>query len=93
MTRVYVSIGSNQERERNVRAAIHELEALFAPVTVSSVYETVAVGFAGDPFFNLVAGFDTDRDLESLLAALQGIETRCGRVRTEIGARRMTVRP
>ena len=60
MTRVYVSIGSNQERESNVRAAIAALRERFGQVILSSVYETDAVGFAGDPFLNLVAGFDTE---------------------------------
>ncbi len=83
MRRVYVSIGSNVDRERHVRAAVAALDARFAPVRLSGVYETEAVGFAGAPFYNLVAGFDTDLDLEALLETLRGVETRSGRVRTE----------
>lgn len=83
MPRVYVSIGSNVDRERNLRAAIAELDARFAPVRVSRVYDTRAVGFCGDPFFNMVAGFDTHLELDSLLDVLRAIETRSGRTRTD----------
>jgi len=81
--RVYVSIGSNQQRERNVRAAVDGLRERFGRLRLSSVYETEAVGFDGDPFLNLVAGFDTARELEQVVDALRDIEIRAGRKRTE----------
>jgi 2-amino-4-hydroxy-6-hydroxymethyldihydropteridine diphosphokinase len=83
MPRVFVSIGSNQERERHVRAAVRELAGRFRNLQLSSVYETEAVGFVGDPFLNLVAGFDTDLDLDGLVLSLREIEARAGRVRTD----------
>ena len=83
MTRVFVSIGSNVERELHVCNAIAELRARFGTVLTSQVYETVAVGFSGDPFLNLVAGFDTDLELEELVDTLRDVETRNGRQRTE----------
>jgi len=83
MPRVYVSIGSNQERERNVRTAVAALRERFGNLVLSSVYETDAVGFAGDPFLNLVAGFDTELGLEQVMDVLHAIEVRAGRVRTE----------
>ena len=83
MPRVYVSIGSNQDRERHVRAAVAALDERFSEVRLSSVYETEAVGFKGDPFFNLVAGFETDLTLDELVSVLREIETLTGRVRTE----------
>jgi 2-amino-4-hydroxy-6-hydroxymethyldihydropteridine diphosphokinase len=83
VARVYVSLGTNVDRERNLRAAVAELDARFAPVRVSQVYETRAVGFRGDPFLNAVAGFDTSLELESLLDVLRAIETRSGRTRTD----------
>jgi 2-amino-4-hydroxy-6-hydroxymethyldihydropteridine diphosphokinase len=81
--RVYVSLGSNVDRERNMRAAVAALDARFAPVQVSQVYETRAVGFRGDPFLNAVAGFDTDLEVEALLDVLRAIETRSGRLRAD----------
>lgn len=81
MTRVYVSIGSNIDRERHVRAALDALAARFGRVQSSSVYETVAVGFAGDSFYNLVVGFDTDAKPQDVVNELRAIEDRNGRVR------------
>ena len=82
MRRTFVSIGSNVERELHVRCAIDELRARFGSVLVSQVYETESVGFSGDPFLNLVAGFDTDLELEELVDTLRDVETRNGRKRT-----------
>lgn len=78
MTRVYIGIGSNIERERNVRAALDRFEKLFAPLTVSPVYESEAMGFAGAAFFNLVVGFDTQLSLQELRLQLRAIERENG---------------
>lgn len=83
MTQVYVGIGSNVERERHIRAAVSALNANFATLRLSKIYETTAVGFVGDPFLNLVAGFETDLDLEALVDTLRAIELNNGRQRTE----------
>lgn len=81
MTRVYVSIGSNIEREENIRAGVAELRHCFGELLLSSVYESEAVGFAGDPFYNMVAGFDTSETVGSVVRLLRTIEERHGRVR------------
>jgi 2-amino-4-hydroxy-6-hydroxymethyldihydropteridine diphosphokinase len=82
MPRVIVGIGSNIERERSVRAGVAELKAIYGEVQLSSVYESDAVGFDGDAFYNLVAAFDTDDSVEQVVETLAGIEDRHGRVRT-----------
>lgn len=81
MTWVWVSIGSNIEREKHVHAAIEALRKRFGRLVVSPVYETAAEGFDGDPFFNLVAGFDTALQPAELHAAMRDVETRNGRRR------------
>lgn len=81
MTRIYVSIGTNIDRENNLRAGVAELRARFGELTLSSVYESEAVGFAGDPFYNMVAGFDSDEPLEAVVSELHAIEDRHGRRR------------
>lgn len=78
MTRVYIGIGSNIERERNVCAALDRLQQLFAPLIVSPVYESEAVGFSGSAFFNLVVGFDTHLSLQELRLQLHAIERENG---------------
>jgi 2-amino-4-hydroxy-6-hydroxymethyldihydropteridine diphosphokinase len=74
MTRVYVGIGSNIDRELNVCAALDRLAQLYAPLLVSPVYESDAMGFSGTAFFNLVVGFDTELSLQELRLQLRGIE-------------------
>jgi len=81
MTRVYVSIGSNIEPARYVRLAIEAMREVFADLQLSPVYETEPVGFEGDNFYNLVAGFDTDIPVEHVLDQLHAIEDKFGRVR------------
>lgn len=81
MTRVYVSIGSNVDRERHVRAGLQALAGAFGALVVSPVYETEAVGFEGAAFYNLVAGFDTDWPVAKLAAWLRELENTHGRVR------------
>jgi len=82
MARVYVSIGSNIEREASVRGGVAELKARFGPLLLSSVYESTAVGFSGDDFYNLAAGFDTELDVHEVVAALRRIEGDFGRNRS-----------
>lgn len=81
MARVYVSIGSNIQREPNIRAGVADLKSRFGALILSSVYESEAVGFAGDSFYNLVAGFDTALTPQQVAAELRTIEEAHGRVR------------
>lgn len=81
MARVFVSIGSNVERERHIALAIDLLGAKFGELQRSSVYESAAVGFDGDPFFNLVVAFDSRLEPCEIVAALREIERQCGRDR------------
>lgn len=77
-----MSIGSNVERERNVRAAVRALKTSFRNVELSPVYQSRAEGFDGDDFYNLAARFDADEPLERLCERLTGIEAAQGRVRS-----------
>lgn len=81
MVRVYVSLGSNIEREKHLRGGLSDLRAAFGALDLSPVYESSAVGFEGEPFLNLVAAFDTDQSIEAVDAELSRIEERHGRVR------------
>lgn len=81
MARVYVSVGSNIERESNIRRAVSELDGRYGPLVLSSVYESAAVGFTGDNFYNLVIGFDTPENVREVARHLQEIENGMGRNR------------
>ena len=52
MGRAYLSLGSNIEPARHLRAAIVALRERFGAVRVSPVYCTPAIGFDGDDFLN-----------------------------------------
>ena len=81
MSRVYISVGSNIDRKHHVRSALKALRERFGELLVSRVYESEAVGFAGEDFFNLAVGFDTEADVWGVLSALREIEDAHGRDR------------
>ena len=81
MPRVYVSIGSNIDRERYVTAALDALEGWFGGLLVSSVYESESVGFDGSPFYNLVVGVDTELAVAELSGRFKQLEAENGRRR------------
>lgn len=82
MPRVWISIGSNIDREHHIRAALRELRDVFGTLVVSPVYETEAVGFEGDAFLNLVVGIETERRPAELHRLMREIEARNGRQRS-----------
>lgn len=79
MAKVYVSIGSNVDRERHVRDCLFDLRDTFGPLRCSSVYQTRAVGFEGDDFYNLVVVFECDDEPLAIARRLKGIEAQHGR--------------
>ena len=79
--RVYVAAGSNVDPIANLRRALGALRAAFPGLVASRAYSNTAIGFDGENFVNLVAGFDTDASLADVLAVLHAIETKCGRPR------------
>ncbi|HYB33329.1 MAG TPA: 2-amino-4-hydroxy-6-hydroxymethyldihydropteridine diphosphokinase [Steroidobacteraceae bacterium] len=81
MPAVYVAAGSNIEPERNLARAVAELAREFPGARFSPWYRNRAIGFAGEDFVNLVAGFDTGRPVSVVLDRLHAIETLCGRPR------------
>jgi 2-amino-4-hydroxy-6-hydroxymethyldihydropteridine diphosphokinase len=81
MPEVFVGIGSNIDREVSVRAGVADLRVGYGEVRLSSVYESDTVGFEGDPFYNLVAAFDSRETVEQIVATLSRIEDTHGRVR------------
>jgi len=85
MVSVYISIGSNINKEENIRSCICALEREFGELNCSSVYETKAEGFEGDDFYNLVASFDSDWTVAQLVEKFHQIETLHGRNRNVKG--------
>ncbi len=81
MARVYVSLGSNIDRERKIAEALERLEEHYGPLTRSALYESPALGFEGDNFHNMVVGFDTRDHPHVVSKVLSRIETELERVR------------
>jgi 2-amino-4-hydroxy-6-hydroxymethyldihydropteridine diphosphokinase len=82
VARVYVSVGSNVDRDHNIAMALRLMEASFGELQRSSVYESAAIGFDSDPFYNLVVGFDATYSPLEIQDALHCIEEASGRTRT-----------
>jgi len=83
MADIYISLGSNVEREYHVQ---HGLKALaktfnlpFEALVLSSLFKSKAVGFSGNAFYNMVIGINTQDNIEQVTLKLRDIEIRYGR--------------
>jgi 2-amino-4-hydroxy-6-hydroxymethyldihydropteridine diphosphokinase len=82
MARIYISLGSNIDRERHTRAGVQALRERFGDLILSSVYESEAVGFEGDAFYNMVIACDVDEGVHETNRILAEIEDAHGRDRS-----------
>ena len=81
---VYLDIGSNIDRKRNIRSCVKLLKLEFPNILFSRAYESDAEGFNGDPFINLSASLQTDKSYQELSSYLKRLETDHARQRTGI---------
>lgn len=81
MPRGYISIGSNIDKEAHIPCCLNTLKKLFGTLTISSIYESEAVGFIGGVFHNLIVGFDSDLSAKQVAQILRQIELEHGRSR------------
>jgi len=79
--RVLIGLGSNVDRENNIKFAVRELRQVFGDLQLSPVYESEAVGFDGGDFLNLVVSFGTRKPVRDVVLELRAIEDRQGRDR------------
>jgi 2-amino-4-hydroxy-6-hydroxymethyldihydropteridine diphosphokinase len=82
MALIYLSLGSNIERQRRISAALDALADHFGELLISSVYESVSVGFEGDSFYNLVVGINSSMAVGQISKILKSIEDQNGRDRS-----------
>ena len=82
MTPILLSLGSNLDPERHLRAGVAALRDRFGSVTVSPFYRMQAVGFDGPDFLNAGALLHTDLDPRALDDWLHALEDRHGRDRS-----------
>lgn len=83
MPTLALSIGSNIDAANNLRSAHKALLAAFGNIRCSTVFESVAVGFVGDNFLNLVALIETELPLSDITTTLKHIEDVLGRDRNQ----------
>lgn len=83
MAQVYLSLGSNIERKKNIRSALHHLQQTFGKLQLSAIYETEAVGFVGDAFLNLAVGLNTSLSPQHVDTFLKNIEDKHLRQRND----------
>jgi len=79
MAQVYLSIGTNINRQENLSNGLNALHQHFGELRLSSLFESEAVGFDGSPFYNMVVGFQTKLTIEVLSETLRNIEYQYGR--------------
>lgn len=77
----FVSIGSNIEPLMHIREALQSLARRFGPLRASSVYRSRAEGFEGEDFLNLVIALQTQDPPQDVVAELERLHTRAGRIR------------
>lgn len=83
MPKVYFSLGSNVDPEKNLKLGVDELRRRYGKLKLSPVYRNKAVGFHGDDFLNLVVGCNARDYIESIQSAIEEIHTLAGRQRRE----------
>ena len=82
MAKIYISLGTNIDREVNTREGVRALRERFGELELSAVYESEAVGFEGDAFYNMVIACESDDDVHVVNKALADIEDANGRDRS-----------
>ena len=83
MSQIFIGVGSNVDREKNIASCINKLKEIYESLSISPIYETTSMGFSGPNFYNLVCKFETDEKLHDLKLNLNKIEIAHGRTHGE----------
>ncbi|MGS0681328.1 2-amino-4-hydroxy-6-hydroxymethyldihydropteridine diphosphokinase [Shewanella sp. 125m-7] len=89
MATIFISLGSNIEPERHLKAALTDLDYHFDSLKLSSVFESEAVGFEGTNFLNMVVAAETEMSIADVVSTFKQIEQDHGRVK---GAKKFAAR-
>ena len=83
MAQIFISLGSSIQRERHVQQGIPALAKAFnIPVeqlSLSSLFESEAIGFQGAVFYNMVIGLSCTHSVDEVADILRNIEFVFGR--------------
>lgn len=83
MAHIYISVGSNINRAYYIKQGLDALaqafDVPFSRLQLSSLFESEAVGFQGDAFYNMVVGLHCEHSVEQVAELLRNIEYNHGR--------------
>jgi len=83
MSDIYISLGSNVDRAHHIKCGLNAIAVAFdLPVKqlqLSSLFESIAVGFDGKPFYNMVVGLSCQQTVAQVAIILREIEYQYGR--------------
>ena len=79
--KVFIGVGSNIDKEKNIVSGIQAMQKQFGALELSPVYESRAVGFEGNNFYNMVATFNTAYTYQQIRDILYNIEHQHRRIR------------
>ncbi len=93
--KVFLGIGSNIDKEIAIYKALTLLDQAFGTLQISPVFESEAIGFDGNNFYNLVISFETTLKLPQIIAIYKEIEDKLGRDRSgpKFSARTLDIDP
>jgi len=79
MVEIFLGLGSNHQREQNLRAGLEALSDFLTDLRCSPVFESEPIGYKGENFYNLVVCAQTDLPIAELSQRLKTIEADNGR--------------
>ncbi len=82
---LYISLGSNLgNRMEYLQRGINEIDAIIGTVQrIAPVFQTPALGFEGNPFYNTCISVQTKLPPEQVMHKLLEVEVKLGRIRSE----------
>lgn len=86
MITTYIGIGSNIDKHHHIQLAMAALLEMDPALRFSAIYESPAIGFDGESFFNLIVEMKTSLTLTLFFQQLRDLEYRLGR---EVNAEKM----
>ena len=84
MAQVYIGIGSNIDKHIHIPNVLAELKQQFGNIKISPVYQSSAVGFEGEDFYNLVVGLKTNLSPHEMYKLLRKLEANHQRARDSV---------
>lgn len=83
MPLIHINLGSNTNRAYHINRAVDELRKIFNHLQQSAIYQSPAVGFTGNDFYNTGVNIKTQFSVQQVFNHLHAIEHKLGRDRNQ----------